>query len=579
MWRAVGRSLWWARGVVAAAPLVLVLAFPAFAAALEQTLTAADGAAFDQFGSSVAVDGDTAVVGASNLGNGLAVYVFTRSGDRWVQTAKLTASDGTDSERIGRSVAIDGDTIVAGAPYAAGRGAAYVGAAYVFTRSGHSWEQTAKLTATDGVDGDQLGVSVAIDGDTIVAGDPRDTVGANANQGSVYTFARSGAPERTETAKLTVSDGAESDALGVSVAIGGDTVVAGAILDRRGPGAALGAVYTFARTGAAERTQTAKLTASDGAEFDVLGVSVAIGGDTIVAGAPNDVVGANRLQGSAYTFARTGAPERSETAKLTASDGATEDSLGRSVAIDGETIVVGASSDTVGANAFQGSAYTFARTGDADRNETAKLTASDGAAGDDLGVSVAVDGDTILAGAPFDDVGANSDQGSVSIFFSPAPPPPPVATCLGEAATIVPAAGQTVITGTSDADVIVGADAGETINGRGGDDLICAGEGDDWVRGGTGDDRVRGGPGDDRLRGDKGDDSVRGGSGSDRVFGGRGDDLLSGGDGRDRLFGGAGDDRVRSADGSADKVDCGRGRDSARIDTNDLQKRCERVRI
>ncbi len=113
-----------------------------------------------------------------------------------------------------------------------------------------------------------------------------------------------------------------------------------------------GAVYTFARTGAADRTETAKLTASDASAAEYLGTSVAIDGDTIVAGAPFDAVGQDEpgggtsAQGSVYTFARTGAAARTETAKLTASDGGFGDQLGTSVAIDGDTIVAGARSTT-----------------------------------------------------------------------------------------------------------------------------------------------------------------------------------------------------------------------------------------
>ena len=120
---------------------------------------------------------------------------------------KLTASDGGGGDLLGSSVAIDGDTLVVGAQ----GDDAFRGAVYVFQRVNDSWTQTAKLTASDGVADDYLGTSVAIDGDTIVVGAWRDDVGTNANQGSVYTFARTGAAARTETAKLTVSDGAADD--------------------------------------------------------------------------------------------------------------------------------------------------------------------------------------------------------------------------------------------------------------------------------------------------------------------------------------------------------------------------------
>jgi hypothetical protein len=162
---------------------------------------------------------------------------------------------------------------------------------------------------------------------------------------------------------------------------------------------------------------------------------VALAGDTIAAGAPLDTVGANANQGSVYTFAAAGAAARTETAKLTATDGAASDELGLSVALAGDTIAAGAPLDTVGANTNQGSAYTFAATGAAARTETAKLASSDGAADDLFGVSVALAGDTIVAGAPLDDVAANADQGSASVFFAPAPTPP-----AGPAPTTAPAA-------------------------------------------------------------------------------------------------------------------------------------------
>jgi hypothetical protein len=405
---------------------VFALALASPAAAIEARLTAVDGAAGSTLGRSVAIDGDTLVLGAPGDDGGRgSIYVFRRLVDTWAVTAKLTAADGAAGDGLGYSVAIDGDTIIAGAPLDDAGANADQGSAYTFARTGAAARtETAKLTAADGAAGDELGVSVAIDGDTIVAGAPLDDVGANVEQGSAYTFARAGAAARTETAKLTSMDGAARDQLGFSVAMDGDTIIAGALLDDVGANAEQGSAYTFARAGAATRTETAKLTATDGAAGDELGFSVAIEGDTILAGAPLDTFGTSRAQGSAYTFARAGAAARTETAKLTATDGAAFEELGVSVAIDGDTIVAGAPFDTFGTSRAQGSAYRFARAGAAARTETAKLTATDGAAGDLLGFSVAVDGDTIVTGAPLDDVN-NADQGSASVFFAPVPPPPP----------------------------------------------------------------------------------------------------------------------------------------------------------
>jgi hypothetical protein len=142
---------------------------------------------------------------------------------------------------------------------------------------------------------------------------PPPAVGANPSRGAVYTFAATGPEARTETAKLTASDGAGGDHLGSSVAVAGDTIVAGAPGATVGGNAAQGAVYTFAATGPGARSETAKLTASDGARFDDLGFSVAVAGDTIVAGAPGATVGGNSSRGAVYTFAATGAGARTET--------------------------------------------------------------------------------------------------------------------------------------------------------------------------------------------------------------------------------------------------------------------------
>ena len=165
------------------------------------------------------------------------------------------AFDGVNAERFGTNVAVDGSTAAVAGPSAGGGR----GAVYVFANSGGSWLPTAKLTASDGAAGDYLGGGhgLAIDGDTIVAG----AYGDDGNKGSAYTFAVTGAPLRTETAKLTVSDGAPGDFFADSVAIDGDTIVAGA----SGHDNLQGAVYTFDSTGAPARTETAKLTVDRGA--------------------------------------------------------------------------------------------------------------------------------------------------------------------------------------------------------------------------------------------------------------------------------------------------------------------------
>ena len=177
-------------------------------------LTASDGAGGDWFGFSVAVDRDTAVVGAAldgvggNASQG-SVYVFTRSSGSWTQQQKLTASDGAASDWFGRSVAMSGDTAVVGAPFDDDNGTDS-GSAYVFTRSSGSWTQQQKLTAPDGAASDRFGISVAVDGDTAVVGAYLDTIGGDREQGSAYVFTRSGG-SWTQQQKLTASDGAAGD--------------------------------------------------------------------------------------------------------------------------------------------------------------------------------------------------------------------------------------------------------------------------------------------------------------------------------------------------------------------------------
>jgi len=235
-------------------------------------LTASDAADDDQFGYSVAIAGDTMVVGAYVLAsdNGAAsgsAYVFTRStGSTWTEQAKLTASDGAAEDRFGESVTIAGDTIVVGAPGDDENGTGS-GTAYIFTRTGTSWTEQAKLTASDGAAADVFGNSVAIDGDSMVVGAHLDDVNGITNSGSAYVFLRTGTTW-TEQAKLTASDGAAADRFGESVAIAGDTIVVGAHVDDDN-GTGSGSGYIFTRTGTAW-TEQAKLTASDGAMGDHL---------------------------------------------------------------------------------------------------------------------------------------------------------------------------------------------------------------------------------------------------------------------------------------------------------------------
>lgn len=382
--------------------------------------TASPGATNDYFGVSVAISGDTAIVGDLNE-NGAeadqgAAYVYTRSGTAWSQQAKLTASDGAPGDEFGVSVAISGDTVVVGAR-ANDAPASNQGAAYVFTRSGTVWSLQTKLTASDGADSDFFGLSVSVSGDTVVVGAYGDDIGANSDQGSAYVFTRSGTVW-SQQQKLTASDGSASDIFGWSVAVSGDTAVVGAQFDDIGTDADRGSAYVFKRSGTVWSEQQ-KLTASDGGQSDWFGRSVAVSGDTTVVGAPYDSVDGYR-KGSAYIFTRSGTVW-GEQQRLIASDGQAY-LFGISLAVSGNTVVVGNPYGDTVTNTEQGSAYVFERSGTV-WSQQQKLTGSDGALGDHFGTSVAVSGDTAIVGAYLDDVGVNADQGSAYIFTKDCTPP------------------------------------------------------------------------------------------------------------------------------------------------------------
>jgi MYXO-CTERM domain-containing protein len=380
-------------------------------------LTAGDGAANDAFGSSVSVSGDTALLGAHQDDIGISTnqgsaYVFVRTGTTWTQQAKLTAGDGVTADTFGYSVSVSGDTALVGAYWDNIGANTDQGSAYVFVRSGTSWSEQAKLTASDGAAFDYFGSSVSVSGDTAVVGAYFDDVGANVNQGSAYVFVRSGTAW-TQQAKLTAGDGAANDSFGSSVSVSGDTTLAGAYADDLGANTNQGSTSVFVRAGTSW-TQLTKLTAGEGSANDNFGFSVSLSGDTALVGVYRDDVGTNVDQGSAYVFVRSGTAWRQQ-ARLTAGDGAAVDLFGLSVSLSGDTALVGAFGDDVGTNNAQGSAYVFVRAGPT-WTQQAKLTAGDGAANDNFGFSVSLSGDTALAGAPWDDVGNNTNQGSASVF-------------------------------------------------------------------------------------------------------------------------------------------------------------------
>ena len=263
-------------------------------------LTASDGTLFDQFGQSTAISGNTIVVGAwldDDKGNNSgSAYIFQRSGSEWQQVAKLTANDGEASDLFGLRVAIDNDTIIIGSNLDDDVDTDS-GAAYIFQRMGREWVQIAKLTANDGAAVDRFGASVDVDGETAVVGAfLHDDLGTDS--GAAYVFRRIGSAWQ-QVAKLTASDGVASDLFGIEVTIEGDRILVGAIFDDD-KGVDSGSVYVFERNGH-EWDEVAKITASNGTQTDNFGFRIGISGDAVVVGAPfgdGQVAGS----GSAYIF-------------------------------------------------------------------------------------------------------------------------------------------------------------------------------------------------------------------------------------------------------------------------------------
>ena len=383
-------------------------------------LTALDAAESDCFGASVSISGDYAVVGADSdddAGNGSgSAYIFYRNGaGNWGQVAKLTASDAAGGDWFGFSVSISGDYAVVGA-WGNDDAGTDSGSAYIFYRNqggDDNWGQVAKLTASDAAVGDHFSWSVSISGDYAVVGADLDD-DAGSGSGSAYVFVKpsSGWADMTQTAKLTASDAAGGDWFGSSVSISGDCTVVGARWNGDA-GFESGAAYVFVKpsSGWADMTQTAKLTASDAAFNDNFGWSVSISGDYAVIGAEGD----DSYSGSAYVFVKpsSGWADMTQTAKLTASDAAASDRFGWSVSISGDYAVVGAEGD----DGYSGSAYLFVKpsSGWADMTQTAKLTASDAAVGDQFGRSVSIYGDYAVVGADHDD-DAGSASGSAYVY-------------------------------------------------------------------------------------------------------------------------------------------------------------------
>ena len=390
---------------------------PVLSSLEDQKLNAAIANSSDYFGYSVSVSGNTAVIGTyldddAGTDAGCA-YIFSKMNGVWTEIAKLTASDAVANHWFGYSVGISGDVVVVGAY----RDGGDTGAAYVFEKPMSGWvnmTEDAKLTASDGAGSDKLGFSVDIDGNYVVIGAPEDDDNG-LNSGSAYVFERPGGgwSNMTETAKLTSSDGSGSDLFGYSVSISDNTLVIGAHLNDQVSGDA-GAAYIFEMPGGgwSNANENAKLIAFDGAGSDWFGYAVAISGDDVIIGAYGD----NGNKGSAYIFQKSGANwvSTSTSSKVEAFGSLGTDRFGYSVAIENGTAVVGAPyyDDQ---SIDQGVAYVIQKNDGVWNHRFGSITlkASDGSTDDRAGWSVSISGGTIFSGA-FSSTGF--DHGAVYVY-------------------------------------------------------------------------------------------------------------------------------------------------------------------
>ena len=418
----------------------------------------------DWFGISVAISGDTMVVGASledsnvtgvNNGDGTdnsaqisgAAYVFIRAGNSWVQQAYLKASNTDAGDQFGFSVAISGDTILVGAPHKDGDGMgdqsnnleSSSGAVYAFTRSAGVWTQQAYIKASNPEFNDRFGKSVSISGDTMVAGayledssativngDADDNLASDS--GAAYVFNRS-AGSWTQSAYLKASNAEANDHFGYAAAISADTIVIGAKNESSNAtqvngeqdnnlAASSGAAYVFTRT-ATGWEQQAYLKSFNSEFSDRFGFSVAISGETIAVGAyledSSDTgvngTGSNNSSsssGAAYTFIRTDNNWTRQT-YFKASNTDNTDLFGFSVAISGDILVVGSrleDSNSQGINQDgnnelangSGAAYSFIRKSGI-WEPLAYIKASNTGAGDKFGAAVGISGNMLIIGA------------------------------------------------------------------------------------------------------------------------------------------------------------------------------------
>jgi hypothetical protein len=360
------------------------------------------GASNDYFGNSVSISGNYAIVGAyqddigANADQGSA-SIYQYNGCNWVLMQKITDATGDTNDFFGTSVSISGNYAIVGAPYDNVGANGSQGSVSIYQYLAGSWVLMQKITDATGAASDFFGFSVSISGNYAIVGAYGDDVGANANQGSASIYQWNGSSWALMQ-KITDATGATNDFFGNSVSISGNYTIVGALGDNVGANTDQGSASIYQWNGS-NWVLMQKITDADGADLDAFGVSVSIFGNYTIVGANRDNVGANTDQGSASIYQYNGS-SWVLMQKITDASGAGGDSFGYSVSISGNYAIVGANQDDVGANADQGSASIYVRVG-LGWQRLQYVVDPGGNANDQFGYGTAIDGTNLrfLVGA------------------------------------------------------------------------------------------------------------------------------------------------------------------------------------
>ncbi len=422
-----------------------------------QKVSASDRAGYDYFGGAVAIDGNYAIVGAyleedsvTNENAG-AAYIFEKDANgNWVEVEKLRASDYSMGDEFGNSVAVSGDYAVVGAhkemhDLTGGNPTYVAGSAYIFKRDGSgNWNEVQKIVPSDRNWAAIFGCSVSISGNTIVVGafgDSEDVTGLNYkySAGAAFIFEKDGSGVWNETQKIVASDRDSYAYFGLSVSIDGDILLVGSPSNKYAVGSGdtlidCGAAYFFEKGTSGTWVEAQKVCAADRAYDDSFAESVSLSNNYAIIGAQGqdeDATGGNFLNhsGAAYIFEKNGSGVWNQAKMMVASDRSLYGgSMGATVDIDSNVAIAGARYERNDANGTNdilsaGAAYIFIRDGSGNWQHANKIVASDRAQQDEFGYSVAIDGDNILVSAKLNcyDAAGNNFLGMAgsAYFFLP----------------------------------------------------------------------------------------------------------------------------------------------------------------